>query len=74
MSIAHLTPDQLNVIKDHLLMHFMLEHGGSYTMTYEELLQKGTEFDGWGIFLSGTQDSFTVRVTSPDRIHHEPAR
>ena len=73
MSIAHLTPDQLNVIKDHLLMHFMLEHGGEYMMTYEDFLQKGAEFDGWGIFLSGTEDGFTLRVTSPDRTHHEPS-
>ena len=64
-----LDPHHLAVVKDHLVLRYLLEHGGQLTMRYEEMQEVGREYDG-GRGLLGERrathrNRHNVRIVSP---------
>lgn len=62
-----LDPHHLNTVKDHLVLRYLLEHGGQLTMRYEEMQEVGREYDGYAVHLEAGPETFTVTVQSPER-------
>ena len=60
-------PVHLAVVKDHLVLKYLLEHGGQLTMRYDELRAVGEEYDGYAVHLEAGPETFTLTVHSPER-------
>lgn len=65
---AMLSDKHLTLIKDQLVLRYLLEHGGQLTMTYDELCALAREYDGYAVHLLCESESFTVTVHSPERV------
>lgn len=63
-----LPPSELEIVKDVLLLKFLMEHGGEMAMSYEDLIRWGSEYDGWKVMLLGNQESFIVRVRTQEGV------
>lgn len=63
-----LDPKHLALVKDQLVLRYLLEHGGQLTMTYDELCELAREYDGYAVHLLCEAESFTVTVHSPERV------
>lgn len=66
-----LDPHHLAIVKDHLVLRYLLEHGGQLTMRYDELQAVAREYDGYAVHLLCEEESFTVTVHSPERVRME---
>ena len=66
MAIPDLTPHQLTVLKDTILLRLILDQGGIYKMSYEEVSQIAEEWNGWGVFLRGTPEGMELVVKQPE--------
>ncbi len=53
MSLAHLSPHELQILKDTMLLRLVLDQGGSYSIRYDELHRMAEELNGWGVLLRG---------------------
>ena len=60
-----MTQDELNTIKDVLLMQLIVERGGQWALTYEEVERIGKEFDGYAVMLLGSPQGIVLKVHSP---------
>jgi hypothetical protein len=63
-----LDPHHLEVVKDNLLLKFLVERGGQLTMSYEEMQAVAQEYDGYAVHLLCEEQTFTVTVHSPERV------
>lgn len=66
MAITHLTPHELAVLKDVLLLRLVLDQGGSYSIRHDEVQRMAEELNGWGVFLRGDAERIVLTVTVPE--------
>lgn len=61
----NLTAHQLQTVKDVLLLRLILERGGQWALTFEEIEAIGKEFDGYSVMMNGNQEGVVLKVQSP---------
>ena len=60
-----LTPDQVKILMDCLLLRVLATQGGQMTMSWEECLAITKEYDGWSIRLRTNERVVQVTMESP---------
>ena len=63
-----LDPKHLDVVKGHLVLRYLLEHGGQLTLRYDELQAQAREYDDYAVHLECGTETFTLTVHSPERV------
>lgn len=66
-----LDPHHLAVVKDNLLLRYLVSQGGQLTMTYDAMQELAREYDGYAVYLACGPETFTVTVHSPERVRME---
>lgn len=67
-----LPPLGTKIVEDLLFLRFLLDRGGEYLCTYQELDRLGRELDGWGVKLSANDQYVYFRVCTPEMILETP--
>ena len=63
-----LDPKHLSVVKDNLILRYLVERGGQMTMTYEEMTGLAKDYDGYAVHLLCDEVGLTLTVHSPGRV------
>lgn len=72
MAITDLSPHQLQVLKDTILLRLILDQGGSYHLTFDEVNRIADDLNGWGVVLVQDPTGMTLRVTVPESVKGLP--